>query len=166
MLSSLKSQFDVSAEKVASRLPPSTSFEKFHFLTLDYRFPILASILYVVVVSFFSRLNKEKAAEAKSTVSYNSGKRTSSRNKKEAVEVENRFTPFKCLVIAHNVFLCLYSATAFLSVLPILLRPYFSSPLLEAVIEYCLFNLFVNSLYITQIHNTHYTPLNFLVLRC
>lgn len=133
-LLSLKSQFETSASKVASLLPPSTLFEKFHFLTLDYRTPILASILYVVVVSFFSRLNKEKAAEAKGVAGGNNGKRTSSRNKKEVFEAESRFTPFKCLVIAHNVFLCLYSATAFLSVLPILLRPYFSSPLLEAVI--------------------------------
>jgi hypothetical protein len=134
VLSSLQSQFDASAEKVASRLPPSTTFEKFHFLTLDYRTPIVASILYVLVVSFFSRLNREKAAKAKSAITENSGKRTSSRNKKEVAEVESRFTPFKCLVIAHNVFLCLYSATAFLSVLPILLRPYFNSSLLEAVI--------------------------------
>lgn len=151
MLSSLQNQFDASAEKVASSLPPSTTFEKFHVLTLDYRTPIVASILYVLVVSFFSRLNREKAVKAKSSGSTNDGKRTSSRNKKEvAVEVESRFTPFKCLVIAHNVFLCLYSATAFLSVLPILLRPYFNSPLLEAV------NCFVLFLF-----NTHYT---FLVL--
>lgn len=133
MLSSLQNQFDASAAKVAARLPPTTLFEKFHFITLDYRTPIVVSILYVVVVSFFTRLNKEKAARAKAAAGGDSGKRTSLRNKKEVVESENRFTPFKCLVIAHNVFLCLYSATAFLSVLPILLRPYFSSPLLEAV---------------------------------
>lgn len=129
-LSNLQGQFDASAARVAARLPPTNLFEKFHFLTLDYRTPIIASILYVVVVSFFSRLNREK-----STAKSGSEKRTSTRNRKAEASVanESRFTPFKCLVIAHNVFLCLYSATAFLSVLPILLRPYFSAPIFEAV---------------------------------
>ena len=137
-------QFNVSAARVAARLPPSNLFERFHFLTLDYRTPIIASILYVVIVSFFSRLNREKAAKAANVTKEGNainvsnetgGKRTSARNKKtiQISESENRFTPFKCLVIAHNVFLCLYSATAFASVLPVLLRPYFSVPLLEAV---------------------------------
>ena len=135
LLNSLKSQFDASAAKVASESAPVTAFEKFHFLTLDFRTPIIASILYVLVVSYFSKLNRERSASAKVNVS-NNGKRTSSRNKAQTQSVEkneSRFTPFKCLVIAHNVFLCLYSATVFLSALPLLARPYFNSPVMEAV---------------------------------
>ena len=134
LLNSLKSQFDASAAKVAAESAPVTAFEKFHFLTLDFRTPIIASILYVLVVSYFSKLNRERSASAKVNVNVNNGKRTSSRNKAQSVEkTESRFTPFKCLVIAHNVFLCLYSATVFLSALPLLARPYFNSPVMEAV---------------------------------
>lgn len=135
LLNSLKSQFDASAAKVASESAPVTAFEKFHFLTLDFRTPIIASILYVLVVSYFSKLNRERSASAKVNVN-NNGKRTSSRNKAQSQsgeKTESRFTPFKCLVIAHNVFLCLYSATVFLSALPLLARPYFNSPVMEAV---------------------------------
>lgn len=128
-ISTLKSQFEASAAKIAAEQAPTTFFEKFHVLSLDFRTPIIASILYVLAVSFFSKLNRER--ESTST---NSGKRTSSRSKSAAtVKEESRFTPFKCLVIAHNVFLCLYSATVFLSALPLIVSPYFDSPILEAV---------------------------------
>lgn len=133
LLQNLKTQFDVSAAKIANLEPASSTFEKFHLLTLDYRTPIIASILYVVIVSYFSRLNRAKASGG-SSGSGSSGKRTSSRNKQTSTSAteESRFTPFKCLVIAHNVFLCLYSATVFLSALPLLARPYLTESVLEA----------------------------------
>ena len=131
LLTTLKSQFDASAAKIAAEQAPQTAFEKFHVLTLDFRTPIIASVLYVLVVSYFSKLNRERTSSSKST-----GKRSSSRGKAvEAVKEESRFTPFKCLVIAHNVLLCLYSAAVFLSALPLLARPYFNSSVLEAVRE-------------------------------
>lgn len=134
-ISTLKSQFDASAAKIAAEQAPTTAFEKFHILSLDYRTPIIASILYVLVVSFFSKLNSERAAAASVAPSGSSSKRTRSKTAAEVAVVkrESRFTPFKCLVIAHNVFLCLYSATVLLSSLPLIVRPYFDSPVLEAV---------------------------------
>ena len=141
LINNLKSQFDASAAKIAAEEAAVTAFEKFHFITLDYRTPIIASILYVLVVSFFSKLNLERAAKSSSS---SNGKRTSSRAKTAATaaaasgESESRFTPFKCLVIAHNVFLCIYSATVLLSALPLLVRPYFNYPVMEAVSQaYC-----------------------------
>lgn len=128
MLKSLQSQFEASAERIANFQAPESLFQKFHLLTLDYRTPIFVSIIYILVVNYFSKLNREKGKDQP-------GKRTSTRGKKEATRVEeSRFTPFKCVVIAHNLLLCLYSATTFISVLPILLQPYFKLPLLEAVI--------------------------------
>lgn len=127
-LRNLQDQFSISAGKVASSgaMEPESLFEKIHFLSLDYRTPIIASILYVLVVSFFSRRNR-MAAAALATTKGAKNKTTTAKGGEES-----RFTPFKCLVIAHNILLCLYSATTFLSVLPILIRPYFSLPLLEA----------------------------------
>lgn len=138
-ISTLKSQFEASAAKIAAEQAPTTFFEKFHVLSLDFRTPIIASILYVLAVSYFSKLNRERGSTS-SGPGASSGKRTSSRSKSASaaaeaaiVKEESRFTPFKCLVIAHNVFLCLYSATVFLSALPLIVRPYFDSPILEAV---------------------------------
>ena len=114
---------------------PSSLFEKFHVLTLDFRTPIVASILYVLLVSYFGKVNREREAAAVAVAAASSkSKRSSSRIKTTSVAVESRFTPFKCFVIAHNVFLCLYSATVFLSALPLLARPYFTNSILEA---YC-----------------------------
>lgn len=137
LLRSLQSQFDLSAAKVAAQESASTNFEKFHVLTLDYRTPIVAAILYVLIVSFFSKWNRDRSRKSVSvsTSASASAKRTSSRTKNiitVTASIESRYTPFKCLVIAHNVFLCLYSAVTFCSVLPILLRPYFSESLLQA----------------------------------
>lgn len=129
LLQNLKAEFDASASKVANMEAPVTLFEKFHVLTLDYRTPIIASILYVLIVSYFSRINRQRASS--NGVSENN-KRTSSRNKNVSEDNSSRYTPFKCLVIAHNVFLCLYSAAVFLSALPLLARPYFSKSVLEA----------------------------------
>ena len=134
MLKSLQSQFEASAQRIANFQAPETLFQKFHLLTLDYRTPILVSIIYVLVVNYFSNLNREKE-KGTGTGKDQNVKRTSARGKKEVTRVsESRFTPFKCVVIAHNIFLCLYSVTTFVSILPILLQPYFKLPLLEAVI--------------------------------
>ncbi len=120
--------FNASLNKLARHVPAQSNFEKFHHLSLDFRVPIAASIGYVLVVSFFSRLNRERAAAQAAA----SAKRSSARSKAAEAE-ESRFTPFKCLVITHNVLLCAYSALTFLSVLPLLLKPYFSNPVFEAV---------------------------------
>lgn len=120
--------FNASARKIG-RQAPETLFEKIHVASLDIRTPIIASILYVIVVSYFSRINRARAAAApvKST-------RTSSRTGKVSAEAkESRFTPFKCMVIAHNVLLCAYSAFTFLSVFPILFKPYLMGSIFEAV---------------------------------
>lgn len=122
--------FNASARKIG-RQAPETLFEKIHVASLDIRTPIIASILYVIVVSYFSRINRARAAAAavKST-------RTSSRTGKASTEAkESRFTPFKCVVIAHNVLLCAYSAFTFLSVFPILFKPYLTGSIFEAVIN-------------------------------
>ena len=122
--------FNASARKIG-RQAPETLFEKIHVASLDIRTPIIASILYVIVVSYFSRINRARAAAAavKST-------RTSSRSGKTAPEAkESRFTPFKCLVIAHNLLLCAYSAFTFISVAPLLFKPYLKSSVFEAVIN-------------------------------
>jgi hypothetical protein len=126
--------FNASSRKLAGPLAAQSAFEKFHHLSLDYRFPIVASILYVITVSFFSRLNRQKGAAVQSPLT---AKGSSGRGKGAPSAEESRFTPFKCLVIAHNVLLCVYSAFTFLSILPILLKPYFSFSVLEAV-SFCL----------------------------
>lgn len=115
--------FNASLNKLARQVPAETVFEKIHHASLDYRTPILASLAYVAVVSFFSRMNRQRAAALASKRPGRAG----------AAAEESRFTPFKCLVIAHNVLLCLYSAFTFLSVLPLLMKPYFSVSVLQAV---------------------------------
>ena len=123
--------FNASMNKLARHAAPQSAFEQFHHFSLDFRVPIVASIVYVIVVSFFSRLNRQKAAQSASS---SFSKRTSSRGKTVAGAEESRFTPFKCLVIAHNILLCVYSGFTFLNVLPLLLKPYFSNSIFEAVI--------------------------------
>lgn len=137
-MQSLYDQFNASALRISKSLLPQTGFQKFHLLTLDYRTPIVVSIIYVLMVSYFSKLNRsQKVPSTKDKKDKEGGRRMSSRGKKESSEESeassSRFTPFKCLVIAHNIFLCLYSAITFLSVVPLVLKPYFSGSIHEAV---------------------------------
>lgn len=126
-MQSVYDQFNASVRRIERYQVASTPFEKFHTLTLDWRAPIVVSLLYVVVVSYFSKMNRARQSAAV-------GKSSVSRGKKhEPAASEPRFTPFKCLVIAHNVLLCAYSAFTFLSVLPIIFKPYFHTTALKAV---------------------------------
>lgn len=117
-------------------LSPRTIFEKIHFATLDWKVPVTAAILYAVIVTIWGNYNKEAALKAEEP-------RVKSKKHLKAGSVEesaDRFSVFKCLVIAHNVFLTLFSAYCFVCIVVILFNSYSSSNFLEAVRVFILRN--------------------------
>ena len=80
--------------------------------SLDWRVPLISSLLYVVAVTFASRRNLR---EAKSSTSYKVN------NNKPKARVAQPWTLFKFGVLAHNILLTLFSAFTLYSVAPILI---------------------------------------------
>ena len=122
-------EFSESMANFENGLAPQTTFEKFHFATLDWKVPVAAAILYALIVTIWGRFNKEVALKAEEP-------RVKSKKNhyhhKESTE-SSRFSFFNCLVIGHNVFLTVFSAYCFVCIVKILLNSYISTDLFDAV---------------------------------
>lgn len=121
-------EFSESMNNFEKGLPPRTTFEKIHFATLDWKVPVTAAILYAVIVTIWGKFNKEAALKAEEP-------RAKSKKHKEAAAV-SRFSIFNCLVIAHNVFLTVFSAYCFVCIVKILFDSYISTEFFEAVSQF------------------------------
>ena len=127
-------EFSESMANFEKGLAPQTLFEKFHVATLDWKTPVIAAILYAVIVTIWGQHNKAKAlkaeeprVKAKKTVDVAAGSET------------NRFSLFNCLVIAHNVFLTVFSAYCFICIVKILFESYLQDDdfLTTVIIRFC-----------------------------
>lgn len=107
-------------------LDPQNWFEKFHFATLGWKVPFSAAILYAVIVTLWGRCNRAKAAKANES---------RVKSKKSVPEKTNRFSPFNCFVIAHNIFLTVFSFYCFVCIVKILVESYMNNSFLDAVLE-------------------------------
>lgn len=85
--------------------------------SLDWRVPIFSSLIYAAVVTFFSRRNQRKMAMAPPTAS----RRPTASSDKSRTETREGWTAFKIAVVAHNIFLTIFSGLVFYSVFPLLL---------------------------------------------
>lgn len=122
-------EFSESMTNFEKGLPPRTNFEKIHFATLDWKVPVTAAILYAVIVTIWGKFNKEAALKAEEP-------RAKSKKQKDAAAstaAVSRFSVFNCLVIAHNVFLTVFSAYCFVCIVKILFDSYISTEFFEAV---------------------------------
>lgn len=107
---------------------PQSLFEKIHFASLDWKAPVSAAILYAVIVTLWGRCNKAKALKAEEPrVKAKKGSEVTKNSE------DNRFSVFNCLVIAHNVFLTVFSAYCFVCIVKILVDSYLQDNFLDAV---------------------------------
>jgi hypothetical protein len=102
--------------------------------SLDWRMPVSASIIYVIVATLLSRRNIRKAKEAAAAISNDSSSTPSKEPliKNKTVKERKTWTLFQTLVVAHNILLTAFSAYTFYAVFPLLLasfrfRPAFDS---------------------------------------
>lgn len=119
-------EFSESITRFEKGLPPRTVFEKIHFASLGWEAPVIAAILYAVIVTIWGRYNKAKAARAEEP-------RVKAKAAKEE-DVKNRFSPFNCFVIAHNVLLTVFSVYCFVCIVHILIKSYVQDEFFDAVI--------------------------------
>lgn len=118
-------EFSESMKNFEKGLEPSTTFEKIHFATLDWKVPVLAAILYAVIVTIWGRFNKAKALKLEES-------RLKSK-KTESSSSDDRFSFFNCFVIVHNIFLTVFSVYCFICIVKILIESYINNDFLEAV---------------------------------
>ena len=120
-------EFSESMSNFEKGLPPRTIFEKIHFATLDWKVPVAAAILYAVIVTIWGKFNKEAALKAEEP------RVKSKKHPQKESSATSRFSPFNCLVIAHNVFLTVFSAYCFVCIVKILVDSYISTEFFDAV---------------------------------
>ena len=109
-------------------LEPSTTFEKIHFATLGWKVPLSSAIIYAIIVTIWGHYNKAKAL--KDQEPRVKSKKLSGSVAEEAV---NRFSPFNCFVIGHNIFLTAFSAYCFVFIVKILIDSYMQDAFFDAV---------------------------------
>lgn len=121
-------EFSESMANFEKGLEPQTLFEKIHFASLGWKVPVSAAILYAVIVTIWGRCNKAKALKAEEP-------RVKAKKNAEITKnsEDNRFSFFNCMVIAHNVFLTVFSAYCFVCIVKILIESYFQDNFLDAV---------------------------------
>lgn len=131
--------FSASMARLDKGLSPRDAFERFHFATLDWRVPVVAVLLYVTIVTLWGRCNAARAARVASVAKRGESAPLLKTRKGQATVVHKRpsFTPFNCLVIAHNVLLTVFSAYCLICILPILVKSYATRSLFDAVSEGC-----------------------------
>lgn len=95
-------------------LPESSVFYKW---TMDWRLPIITSITYTIIVSYWTRQNLA-AMKGKAQVAGNS-----------------QWSLFKAAVVAHNVLLALFSAKTFMETAPVLWRAFWTQPIFDSVCD-------------------------------
>jgi len=96
-------------------LLPNDSF--LYNLSLDWRVPVGSSLIYSVIVAYWSRLNRNKGL----TNSPVKGKKRS-----------EPWTAFRIAVVAHNVLLTLFSAFTFHNTAPLVAASFRYRPFLDA----------------------------------
>lgn len=129
-------EFSESMANFENGLEPQTAFEKFHFATLDWKVPVAAAILYAVIVTIWGRVNNKEAALKAEEPRVKSKKHNHQHQHQKHDDVSSsRFSFFNCLVIAHNVFLTVFSAYCFVCIVKILLDSYISYDFFEAVLR-------------------------------
>jgi hypothetical protein len=121
-------EFSESMANFEKGLEPQNLFEKIHFASLDWKAPVIVAILYAVVVTIWGRCNKAKALKDQES-RVKAKKSTSAVSENET----NRFSFFNLLVIAHNVFLTVFSAYCFVCIVIILAKSYLHGDFLETV---------------------------------
>lgn len=121
-------EFSESMANFEKGLEPQTLFEKIHFASLDWKAPVIGAIFYAVIVTIWGRCNKAKALKAEEP-RVKAKKASAAANDSET----NRFSFFNCLVIAHNVFLTVFSAYCFICIVKILVDSYLQDDFFDAV---------------------------------
>lgn len=122
-------EFSESMANFEKGLEPQTLFQKIHYASLDWKTPVIAAILYAIIVTIWGRCNKAKALKAEEP-------RVKAKKASAAVVSEsetNRYSVFNCLVIAHNVFLTVFSAYCFVCIVEILVESYLQDNFIDAV---------------------------------
>ena len=127
-------------KKLDAGKAPITAFERFHFATLDWHWPIGIAIVYAAIVIVWSRYNNARLQGDKSQASRHSSSRSTrpagvfrkNQPKLPPKHVESRFTPFNCLVMLHNAFLSVFSLAVFVSIVPILIKSYSTRTLFDS----------------------------------
>lgn len=114
-------------------LEPQTLFEKIHFASLDWKAPVIGAILYAVIVTIWGRCNKAKALKAEEPRVKSKKAAAPAAAAKDSET--NRFSFFNCLVIAHNLFLTVFSAYCFICIVKILADSYLQDDFFDAVIS-------------------------------
>lgn len=120
-------EFSKSMANYENGLSPQNLFEKIHFATLGWRVPLSVAIVYAIIVSIWGRYNKIRALKME---------KPRVKAKKEVIvgsSSNNRFSVFNCLVIAHNVFLTIFSLYCFVCIVGILVDSYMNNTFHEAV---------------------------------
>lgn len=125
-------EFSESMANFENGLPPRTIFEQFHYATLDWKVPVAAAILYAVIVTIWGCFNKKAALKAEEP-RVKSKKQQQQHHHHQKSDKSSRFSFFNCLVIAHNIFLTVFSAYSFVCIVKILLESYMSFDFFEAV---------------------------------
>ncbi len=127
-------EFSESMANFEKGLEARNTFEKIHFATLDWKVPVAVAILYAVIVTLWGRCNKAKALKAEEP-------RAKSKKNLQKQDENDRFTVFNCLVIAHNLFLTVFSAYCFVCIVKILVESYISDNFFDAVRHIALYTI-------------------------
>lgn len=117
-------EFSESMAHYEQGLAPQNWFEQLHFATLGWKVPVAAAILYAVIVTIWGNCNKAKALKAQEP---------RVKSKKSQSGPSSRFSLFNCFVIAHNVFLTVFSLYCFVCIVKILAESYIGTNFVDAV---------------------------------
>ena len=118
-------QFSESMSNYENGLSPQNLFERVHFATLGWQVPLGVAVVYAIIVSIWGRYNKSKVLVVEEP-------RVKAKALKKGT-ISDRFSVFNCLVIAHNVFLTIFSLYCFICMVGILVDSYMNNTFHEAV---------------------------------
>jgi len=102
-------------------VPDGNAFYEF---TMDWRVPIVSSLLYAVLVSYFSRRNTLAGPPPVSS--------RAAKGKGAGLKQNEPWTLFRSAVVVHNIVLMVFSAYVFWAVTPLLLASFRYRPLMES----------------------------------
>lgn len=105
--------------------------------SLDWRVPLCSSILYAILVTFFSRRNARRQAALSTGTRGNEAAKASTGGKPVVKsKIAEPWTLFRIAVVAHNVLLMVFSAYTFYCVTPLLLASFRFRPSYEAFCDH------------------------------
>lgn len=141
-------QFSESMSNYENGLSPQNLFERIHFATLGWQVPLGVAVVYAIIVSIWGWYNKTKVLVEEPRVKAKALKKGTTI---PVSKTSDRFSVFNCLVIAHNVFLTIFSLYCFICIVGILVDSYMNNTFHEAVrrnififIHLRIFNLIYN----------------------